>query len=97
MPRQPLTDEQRQAMITRLATARAVLRAHENFAAIDAAVAACSTKAEAMERLQEEPFHFSQAETEHLLDLPLSTRTEGWRARVREEIEELRGTLAGDP
>ena len=90
-----MEDEIQEARRRRLAIARAMIRAHDQFATIEAAVSDCESKVEALDVLQRPPFGFSDVEAEHVLDLRLSTRTRAWRATIADEVRELEAGLAG--
>lgn len=51
---------------------------------------------EARQLLGDSPFGFTEIEVEHILDLPLSRRTQQGRSNLEEEATALRALLRGD-
>ena len=61
---------------------------------IIAAIRASEDKAAAREALMAEPFEFSEIQSNHILDMPLSRLTRLGRADIEKEMAELRETIA---
>jgi hypothetical protein len=73
-----------------------LLRAQDEFAVLQAAVAGCESLEEARELLKSSRYGFGDVEVDHVLDLPLSTRTAAWRAMVEDEVRGLQFLLSDD-
>ncbi len=71
-----------------------LLKALDMIDEIIAAIRASADKPEARERLQAEPFEFSDTQAEHILDMTLSRLTRLGRSDLEEEMETLRETIA---
>jgi hypothetical protein len=91
-----LDDSARRGASERLVHLEAAWRAYEAFAAFDELVSACASRDDAIEALSGEPFFLSYHEADWILDMPLSTRTAGWREHLRIEIDQLRALLGDD-
>ncbi len=71
-----------------------LLKAIDMIDAIIAAIRASEDKAAARASLRAEPFEFSDEQTEHILDMPLSRLTRLGRADLDAELAQLRETIA---
>ena len=72
-----------------------LLRAIDMIDAIIAAIRASEDKGAAREALRADPFSFSEEQTEHILDMPLSRLTRLGRTNLDDELAELRLTITG--
>ncbi len=71
-----------------------LIKALDMIDAIIAAIRASADRAAARTALMDAPFEFSEVQSEHILDMSLSTLTRLGRARLDEELARLRETIA---
>ena len=79
-----------QRLAARTAVVEAQLWAAENAAALLAIVTSAATGAEALKRLTESPYHFTEFQAHQILDVPFRWLTRENVAPLREGLERLR-------
>ena len=90
----PPDDDLNQQIRFRLEILDGLLRALSERAAVDETVWNAKHGDEARARLTSPPLSFSDVQALHILDAPLRRRTEADRARLQQEVNELRNQLS---